>query len=236
MAVNMDVVLAEWKARTLAEYRSASLAAEFQMWLIRLGFSVDVIQQCHEIVGHELAHSDLCWEVYATLGGEDDPLDCTEGSLAIPNAFGEPTFDRLVLACIDHWCVAETLAGPLYEAMTDKVAKSGPKKAVTRLAKDTKAHASFGWAVLDEAIEQDDEYVLDIAKKAIPGFLSRVEGAWGIIPDGWKEPVGPEEGKYGLIPRAVYKRCFYQSIADSVLPELDARNLPGRAAWSKRKR
>lgn len=236
MAVNMEVVLAEWKARTLAEYRAASVAGELLLWLMRLGFSSEIIQQCHKVLGEELEHSDICWEVYATLGGEDDPLECAEGSLVIPHAFGEPTFDRLVLFVIDHFCIGETLAAPLFQAMTDKVAKAGPKTAVKRLAKDTAGHKEFGWAVLDEAIEQDDSYVLNLAKKHIPTFLTRVENAWGHIPDGWKEPVGPEEGKYGLIPRAVYKRIFYQEIAESVLPELDARNLPGREAWSKRKK
>lgn len=234
MAVNMDVVLAEWKARTLAEYRCASVAGETLTWLVRLGFSSDVVQQAHKLLGDELDHADLCWEVYVALGGEEDPLDCAEGSLCIPHAFGAPTFDRLVLFVLDHYCVAGTVAAPLFEAMQEKVSKREPKAAVARLAKDTRAHADFGWAVLDEAIEQDASYVLDLAKKHLPTYLSRVETAWGSIPRGWKEPVGPEEGRFGLIPRAVYKRCLYQVMAETVLPELDARNLPGREAWANR--
>ena len=232
----MEVVRAEWKARTLAEYRAASMAGELLTWLVRLGFSSEATQAAYAVVGHELDHADLCWEVYGSVGGKDDPMAVAEGSLVIPHAFGEPTFDRLLLFVLDTYCIAETLAGPLFKAMTERATDSACNQAVRRLADDTLAHASFGWMLLDEAIEQDGQYVLALGKKNLPAYLARVERAWGHIPEDYKEPVGPEEGAYGLIPRAVYKRCFYQVIAEKVLPELDARNLPGREAWSKRPR
>ncbi len=92
----------------------------------------------------------------------------------------------------------------------------------------------FGWAVIDECLERDTKKTAALAKKHLPEYFSRAERAWGLLPDTWIEPVGPHEQRFGLIPRARYKREFYQTIAEKVLPFLDERNLQGRAAWGRR--
>ena len=232
----MTIVRQEWQRRTLAHYRAASIAAEYLTWLIRLGFSPDVLVAAHGVLGGKLDHADMAFEVYEAVGGEGDPAAVSEGSLVLDQGFGKPTFERLVLATLDVYCVAETLAGPLHSAMLDASRKAEPKQLLSRLVDDAPAHKALGWMVIDEALEQDEKTVRKLAKHALPGFFSRVERLWGALPDGWIEPVGPHEKAYGLIPRAQYKREFYQSIAEEVLPALDDRNLGGRAAWGARRR
>lgn len=230
----MEIVGAEWRARVQAEYRSASLAAEFLSWLMRLGFSSDTLQAGYALLGDELDHSDMTWEVYESLGAEDDPLDLPEGTLVLPQAFRRPTFERIVLACLDVYCVGETLASVLFSAMRQGVAEPGPSQVIERICKDTPAHVLFGWRVLDEALERDGRKVADLAARTLPEYFSRVERAWGVLPETWIEPVGPHEQRWGLIPRARYKREFYQAIAEQVLPRLEDRNLQGRALWGRR--
>jgi hypothetical protein len=236
LSANLDIVRAEWKRRTLAQYRSASVTSEFLSWLMRLGFSPEVLLAGHTMLGTKLDHADMAFEVYTSLGGEEDPIDVSEGSLLLDQGFGRPTFDRMVLACADVFCIAETLSAPLFSAMLDAVRKPEPKQLLDRILTDAEANKAFGWQVLDEALEQDKTGVCKLLKHSLPKFLSRVEGAWGVIPDGWMEPVGPHEKPYGLIPRAQYKREFYQAIAEEVLPALDDRNLGGRGAWGARPR
>lgn len=236
MTANMDIVLAEWRARALAEYRGAAVSSELLTWLIRLGFSSQVLQAAHEFVGAELDHADMSWEVFEALGGTGDPLDVAEGALIAAQGAGRPTFERCVLACLDRYCLAETLAAPLFRAMAEVVTEDAPKQALVRIVDDVDAQAALGWAVLDEALEQDRKLVSALAKKHLPAFFGRVERAWGAIPEGWLEPVGPHEKGFGLIPRARYKREFYQAIAEEVLPRLESRNLAGRTAWGRRQK
>ncbi len=237
MAANMEIVLAEWRARTLAEFRSAAVGAELQAWLIRLGFSSDVLQAAHAFVGNELDHADMTWEVYSAVGGGDENLlDGPEGSLVLGQGFGGRTFDRLVLACLDRFCIAETLAAPLFEAMLEEATESAPKQVLQRIVGDLETQTALGWAVLDEAMDLDEKRVDALARKALPAFFGRRERTWGVVPKGWIEGVGPHEQAYGLIPRARYKREFYQAIAEEVLPRLEKRNLPARTAWGRRKK
>jgi len=236
MTANMDIIRAEWQARTLAEYRAAAVAGEFLCWLIRLGFSPEVLQEAHRVVGNELRHAELCFEVYQGLGGDGDPLDVAEGCLVAHQGVGKPTFQRLVLACLDTFCIGGTLAQPLFEAMQSGATEAAPRQALDRIVGDGVAHVDFAWKVLDEAMEQDKKVVKGLAKTHLPSFFGKVEKSWGLLPEGWVEPVGPEELRHGLMPRVRYKRAFYQAVAEDLLPRLDSRNLPGRAAWGKRPR
>ncbi len=230
----MEIVGAEWRARVQAEYRSASVASEFLSWLLRLGFSSDTVQAGYALLGNELDHADMTWEVYQALGAEDDPLDVPEGTLVLSQGFRKPTFDRVVLACLDVYCIGETLASALFGAMKQGVKESGPSQVLERVCRDAPGHVLYGWRVLDEAMERDSRKVGDLVKKELPGYFSRVERAWGLLPETWIEPVGPHELRWGLIPRARYKREFYQAIAEQVLPRLEDRNLQGRTAWGRR--
>ncbi|MBJ92845.1 MAG: hypothetical protein CMP23_00055 [Rickettsiales bacterium] len=234
MAVNMDIILAEWRARSLAEYRSAALGAEFLAWLLRQGFASDTLQLAQRFVANELDHADMSFEIYAELGGDDDPTSIQEGTLVIPHGFGGSCIERTVLACLDLYCIGETLATPLFTAMADATTESGPRQLLERIVADSETQGALGWAVLAELMERDSKLVTRLAKEQLPNYLSRVERAWGLLPEDWIEPVGPGELRYGLIPRARYKREFYQCIAEEVLPRLDASKLPGRPSWGKR--
>ena len=236
MSANLDIVKAEWRARAVAEYRSAAVASEFLSWLLRLTFSSDILQASFAVVGNELDHADMTWEVYQSLGVDDeDPLaDLTEGALVLPLAFGQPTFEWVVLGCLDVYCIGETIAAALFRAMQQGVAENAPKQLLDRLVDDADQHVQFGWAVIDECLERDAKKTAALAKKHLPSYFSRAERAWGLLPETWIEPVGPHEQRFGLIPRARYKREFFQAIAEQVLPLLDDRNLQGRAAWGRR--
>jgi len=236
MAANMDIVMAEWRGRMLAEYRSASMASEFLSWLLRLGYSSDTLQIAHKFVGNELDHADMSFEVYTALGGSEEVPDVREGALVIPHGFGRPCPERLTLACLDIYCIGETVAASLFAGMRDGATESGPRQLLDRIVSDSSNQCALGWAVLNESIERDAKQVTALAKKHLPQFLARVERAWGLLPDDWTEPVGPAELCFGLIPRARYKREFYQAVAESLLPQLDDCNLPGRPSWGKRPR
>jgi len=234
VSVNQAVILAEWRARALASHRSAALAAEYLSWLLRLRYSPDLLQQAHGFVGACLDRADLCWEVHDALGGGDDPLQAEEGVFRIPQAPGQPTAERIVVAGFALWCVGCTVGEPLWAAMTERATEAAPKAALDRIAALAPDQSAFGWAVLDEALDRDREGGLAALMTSMPRTFAEAERSWGRVPGDWIEPVGPKEQRYGLIPRTRYKREFYQAIAERVLPLLDERNVDGRVAWGKR--
>jgi hypothetical protein len=232
----MEIVRAEWRARTLGEYRAAAMSAEWLAWLMRLGFSSTTLAAAHKWTGDLLDHADLCWEVFSALGGDGDPLAVPEGALVVPHEWGQGSFERAAAYTIDVLCIQAVLAAPLWKALAEPAKEPAPRKATERIAKDADAHKEFGLTVLDEALEIDGDVVRRLAKARLHEWLGAAEAAWGYVPDDWIEPVGPHESRYALQPRARYKREFYQAIAESVLPPLDARNLSARAAWTRRAR
>jgi hypothetical protein len=234
VSANLDVIRAEWRARALASHRSAALATEFLAWLLRLRFSPDLLQQGHGVIGVCLDRADLCWEVHEALGGTDDPLDAPEGAFVIPHAPGAPTADRVIVAGFALACVGWTVAEPLWMAMAERTTEAAPKAAVERIARTMPELSGFGWAVLDECLERDRHAAVAALEASMPATFGDAQRSWGRVPDDWIEPVGPKEQRYGLIPRARYKREFFQAIAERVLPRLDERNIDGRVAWGKR--
>lgn len=236
MNANLDIVRDEWWARCRAKYRAAATASEFLTWLIRTGFSSPLLQQGQQVVANELDHADMCFEVYEQLGGQDDPADGDEAELVLAAGFGRPTFERVVLAVLQRFCVQETVGLALWGALLSDASEAAPRQVLERIVADTERHRAFAWATLDEAIERDREATAALAERQLPGYLGMAERAWGVVPDDWIEPVGPYELRWGLAPRARYKRAFYQAVAEELLPRLDRRNLQGRAAWGKRPR
>ena len=169
MAANMDIVRAEWRARAVAEFRSASVAAEYLSWLLRLGFSSDTLQAGYAVLGNELDQADMTWEVFDSLGNDPDPLgDLPEGTLVITQGFGLPTFERVVLVTLDTYCIGETLAAALYPAMQQGATENAPVQLLQRLVADADQHVEFGWNVLDECLERNKKQVAATAKKKLP--------------------------------------------------------------------
>ncbi len=234
MAPNLAHVRAEWRARTLAEQRAAAHATELCHWLVRLSFPVNLQREAWTWAGNELDHAELSADIHNLLADDGEPLTLAEGAMLLPGAWGRPTFERLVVAAADVLCVGEGLARPLYSALREGETEPGPKQLLDRILDDVPRHAELGWRILDEAQHHQGELVSDLLAHHLPAVFGRYERAWGLIPEDWVEPVEPGDGAWGVMPRARYKREFFQGVTEDVLPRFDERNLPGRSAWGRR--
>jgi hypothetical protein len=234
MAANFALLRVEWRARTLAEQRAAAHATELCHWLVRVSFPTALQREAWSWAGDELDHAEQSAAVYALVADAEELPGVQEGALVLPGAWGRPTFERLVVSAADVLCVGEGLARPIYAAMREVALEPAPKQLLDRILDDVPRHAELGWRILDEAQRRQPELVSDLLAHHLPAAFGRYERAWGVLPDDWVEGVDAGEGAWGLIPRARYKREFFQGVTEDVLPKFDERNLPGRSAWGRR--
>lgn len=60
-----------WAMRTASEYRSATLAAQYTHWLLRLGLPPDLVRQAMRVTSDELEHAERCFALSQAAGGAE---------------------------------------------------------------------------------------------------------------------------------------------------------------------
>jgi hypothetical protein len=137
----------EWRARIAAEYTSAAIAQQVTLWLIQAGAPPDLIEAGLAIVGDELAHSRLSYEVYVAAGGTEPPaLDRDRLGLARQHAVLEVD---LLSAIVRVFCLGETVAVPLFKHLREPCTEPIARDALDRILRDEVRHRDFGWDTLD---------------------------------------------------------------------------------------
>ncbi len=137
----------EWRARIAAEYTSAAITQQVTLWLIQAGAPPDLIEAGLAIVGDELAHSRLSYEVYVAAGGTEPPaLDRERLGLARQHAVLELD---LLSAIVRVFCLGETVAVPLFKHLREPCTEPVARDALDRILRDEVRHRDFGWDTLD---------------------------------------------------------------------------------------
>jgi hypothetical protein len=151
-----EAVRTEWARRVEAEYRSAAHTQELTLWLIHLGAPRELIEDGLRIVQDELDHAELSAKVHALAGGTQLPT-LVRSQLRLPTGGG--SLERDVLrVCIETFCLGETVAVPLFQAMRQKATVPAVCETLERVLRDEVRHRQFGWDLL--------EYLLDTLPEA----------------------------------------------------------------------
>ena len=85
------LVVHDWRGRIEAEYRSAAIAQETVLWLIRIGASPDLVRAGNRIVDDELVHAEMSRAVWTAAGNTSAP----------PNAVTRPRWS--ITICVANW-------------------------------------------------------------------------------------------------------------------------------------
>ena len=219
-----DVVAAEWRRRTEAEYTSAAIAHQVTLWLIQVGGPPDLIRDGLRIVDDELAHSELSAVVMAATGGSFAPPVIDGASLTLP---GGPDPTTALAACIVRFfCVGESVAVPLFRMLRERCSVPIARRALDRVMRDEPKHRQFGWDVLDWLLVVDGDAVLQLATRELPAVLARVDAAYG-TPPGDQRPttLRPDAMAWGMAGRDDYARTLSTCLAQDVLPRFAARGV-----------
>ncbi len=211
----------EWRQRVAAEYRSAALTAQVLHWGIVAAFPEDLLHVALRIVHDELDHAALSHTCLVALGGGDAPVPMDVGTLSAPPTAG--VLGGLVDSVLVNFCLGETFAVPLFDAMRRQATHPAVAPVILRVLQDEAIHRQFGWDALDELLERGAP-VRDRIAAQLPGAIEGFRRAYA--PDHDAPPLSPEERAAGLLDHADYRRVFTETLEGDVVPRLRKRGLP----------
>jgi len=225
VGLDVDVVTAEWRRRTRAEYTSAAIAAQVSLWLLQLGAPPDLIRDGLGVVEDELAHSELSAEVADVAGGDAGSPVIDPASLILDG--GADPAAALVSSVLRYFCIGETVAVPLFRMLRARCSAPVARRALDRVLRDEGRHRQFGWDVLDWAILAGGTSVRDAVTMQAPAMLGEVAFAYVKPPggDGPEADLGPDVVAWGLAPPQDYASTVTTALAQDVLPRLAARGV-----------
>jgi hypothetical protein len=219
----------EWLRRVEAEYRSAAITHHLVLWLIQIGASPDLVTAGLRIVRDEMAHSDLSHRVHAAAGGTAMPRLPRE-SLELPRG-GGPLEEDVTRACVDVFCLGETVAVRLFKELRERCAVPVARRALDRILRDEVRHRDFGWTLLGWLLETPHaQGVRALVQRELPSWFRRLRGMYA--PAGIRQPdLTDEEMRWGLMPASRYADVLARTLERDYVPRFEKMGVDARAAW-----
>jgi hypothetical protein len=214
-----DRVRAEWRARTAAEYTSATVTQSYVLWLMQAGAPPDLIDAGLVIVGDELVHSRMSHDVYVAAGGTEPPtLDRARLGLSRRS---EPLEADLVQAGVRVFCLGETVAVPLFKNLREKCTVPVAREALDRILRDEVRHRDFGWDCLDWLIEAWPETRERVVAQ-LPQLFGELDVSYGQVTS---VDMTDEERAWGLAPPSEYAEILARTHEREWMPRFAAREI-----------
>ena len=208
----------EWENRVIAEYTSASVTAQVVHWMIICGLSEEQIQVGLRIVGDELAHARLSHEALVALDGSSDPAAIDARRLSIPTPEG--VWIALIDTILQSFCLGETFAVPLFDAMRRNASHPTVVAMLKRVLQDEAIHRAFGWTVLESLLEIDPEGVKRRVYMKIPSWLKNYQEAYAHGVE-----LNDTERSCGLLDGGEYRKIVKNTIMEGILPRFKKRGI-----------
>jgi hypothetical protein len=217
--VDVQQAVLEWRRRTVAEYASAAKAARLSHLLIALGADRGLINLALRVTRDELDHAELSAKVAEALGDEEAPVGVDLELLLGPE-------DRRPVAAaatllLEDFCIGETLAVPLFEAMRAGATEPAAVEALRRICRDEAVHRAFAWRALDALLEVDPPGVHGLIDGLLPAALGRFAATYGEVSLALQP--GPRGLGAGLLPGTTWRAIFWRTLETEVLPRFAAR-------------
>ena len=214
----------EWLRRVEAEYHSCAFAHHLTLWLIQIGASPDLITAGFAIAADELAHAQLSHEVFIAAGGAGQPRLARE-RLQLPHDASVPLEHNVLRACIELFCLGETVAVPLFKELRQRATVPIARTALDRVLVDEVRHRDFGWTLLGWLLSTSDSPSLrKLAQEELPAMLDRLWTSYGQSAEARAnaERAEPEltaqDCTWGLMPTAIYEAVLRRTFTRDFSP------------------
>lgn len=212
----------EWRNRVVAEYTSAAITARVAHLAIACGLPRPTLDIALRIIADELDHAALSDEARVALGDEDTPL-----GLDIQRLQPAPSPDGPLADLLDHiltsFCLGETLAVPLFNAMRTGATHPAVMPVLTRVLRDEAVHRAFGWDTLDVLIALDPDGVRARAQQTLPSAYANYRRSYHDLPV--QHEISSEEREAGLLSTGTYREVFRATVTEVIVPRLHARGI-----------
>jgi 1,2-phenylacetyl-CoA epoxidase catalytic subunit len=173
------------------------------------------------IVADELDHARLSHDCLTALGGADEPIPLELNALELPSPEGP--LAALVDNIVRNFCLGETFAVPLFDAMRRTATHPAVQPALTRILQDEAVHRAFGWSALDALLQIDETGVRERVMQHLPAWLEGFRKAYAGMPN--SNTLTDEELTMGLIPLSTYAEVHDRTVAEDIRVRFAARGI-----------
>ena len=204
-----------------AEYCSASITAQTVHLMVQVGLAEELIQVGLRIVGDELAHARLSHEACQAFGGDDSPAPLSLDMLSFSQEEG--IWFALVDSILQNFCLGETFAVPLFEAMRRHASEKAVMPILRRVLQDEAVHRAFGWSVLDALLAINRDSVIARAQQKVPIWIAEYKKSYGGYRE--QESIPEEEYAAGLLSGAEYAEIVDKAYKTVIVPWFERRGV-----------
>ncbi|MFT6142872.1 MAG: hypothetical protein ACJAZO_001129 [Myxococcota bacterium] len=155
------------------------------------------------------------------LGGADEPIPLELAALELPSPEGP--LAALVDNVVRNFCLGETFAVPLFDAMRRTATHPAVQPALTRILRDEAVHRAFGWSALDALLALDETGVRQRIIDRLPAWLDGFRQAYAAMPD--SNTLTAEELTMGLIPLSTYAEVHDRTVTGDIYPRFSERGI-----------
>jgi hypothetical protein len=212
----------EWGRRVEAEYRSAALTAQLSHWLLQLSVSPDLVREGLRIVDDELAHAADALAVVREarrFAEAPPPPPIQRESLGYERTW-EPLELDVLAACLETFCLGETVAVPLFRGLRAEARVGVARSALDRVLVDEVRHRNFGWILLEHLLDgPQGKLCRDFATAMLPGMLTRLIQSYASLADQTDLP--PSIRAWGMMPGRDYAMALAIASRRDYRPRLD---------------
>jgi len=223
----------EWSRRVEAEYRSAALTAQLAHWIIQAGLSHDLVRLALEITADELTHAELSAEVVhaAHRVTNSDPVVVSPQIERTSLMYGrewEPLELDVTAACLETFCLGETVAVPLFRRLREQATIASARAALDRILADEVKHRDFGWLLFEALLSgQEGALCRDFAITMLPSMVARLAASYGSLSD--ELIMSADLRAWGLMPGREYALALGDATRREYRPRLKALGFESQA-------
>lgn len=227
-----------WQLRMVNEYRSATVFSGLLPQLVEAEATIDVQTTVLRCAMDEIRHGALCGALVEALGGE--AVIVTDLSpRPLPDHPGCTPRERALRNLLFVGCLSETAAVATTQEERAQTRDPVVRRVIDQICADEVLHARVGWAYVREVVPQLDSDALARTDRYLrTAFRYFEEKEMDAMPD---VPAPPDEGvrrdglALGVCQNREARELFYRTVAEVILPGLDAVGLRATEAWRARR-
>jgi hypothetical protein len=221
--------IAIWRVRMVQEHVSARVFAALVPQMMKAGVAAAYLAEVADMTVQELRHGRLCAGVVLSLGGE--PVVELPVLPDVPLHEDAEPLEAVLRNVISISCISETTAVAEFASERERLPPGPLRDVQQQILADEIGHARFGWKLLEEhAPHLDRELRARLGRYLVHALRQRIERAAPLLV---ATPPPAAIAALGGIDGPAMHALFLDTMAQVVLPGLEACGLDAREAWAR---
>ena len=225
-----------WQQRMVNEHHSATVLSAMLPQMVACGAPLPFKTALLRMAMDELRHGALCARVVESLGGEPRAR-VSLLTPPLPEHVGCTPLETALRNSMFVGCLAETVAVAFTAEERDRTEEPFVKAVITQISADESLHARFGWAFAREAAPHlDDDARARTERWLRTAFVYLEREEMREVPDVRppSDSLRDQGLRLGVCENRATRELFYATVAEAIVPGLEALGFAAREAWDRR--